>query len=52
MILWDLYFSEYTLRNTDGAPYLINKDTESQKEERIFSGPTGTLGVLEEEKGG
>lgn len=49
MILWDLYFAEYTLRNTDGAPDLINKDTESQKEERICSGPKGVVGILEEE---
>lgn len=46
MILWDLYFSEYTLGNADGNPYLINKDTESQKGERVCLGPKGILGGL------
>lgn len=32
-----LRFSEHTLGNANRIPYLINKDTESQEEERICS---------------
>lgn len=53
MVLWNLYFSEYTFRYADGIPYLINKDTESQEESKIFSRSQGHLRrVLEEENGG
>lgn len=44
MVLWNLYFSEHTFGNADGIPYLINKDTESQKGERILSRCQGHLG--------